>query len=760
MTTLPTTIQEPIELSTRAPASAGGGAAAVSFGDIVAILRRRAALITVLFLLLSSMAVGGWLLAWRVFPLYSAEAFVECISDVPKMGFMLTVDRPDQREQERFMATQAHHVTSLDVLMDVLKAPEVRGTQWFEDTPEADLVIDFLDLVRAAPLRGTNLLRIAVRTRSQKDPHLIVNQVVTHYLNKVREYSTGGYRTERRNYEDELEAISLEIVAKQQDLAKQAAKLPPGQASGAGNIVMQEYAVQRAIVTQYELETQELEGLSAIYNQPGGAGISPEDTQMVELDPQVAMLANQQFQYSQQLEVLRKRLGSNHRQIKQIEDYLDVIRRQLQDTRDRRLDEITVYKNEQVRTAFLNSQHALLLAREKLADLTATLADMDTTAAQYMALEEDIMLLKQNRVLIKEYIRELDRVVTEKSGIQVHLRQRALPPLQRAFPRTYLISAGIAFSLFMAIGIALLVEFVDTLLRTPQDIIRHLRTPLLGMVPDADDEEVEINEIERAVTEAPQSMFAEAFRAIRTNLQFAAPSERQRSIVITSPRPDDGKTTIACNLAAIVALGGRRVLLVDGNFRRPAIHRFFPVKSSGGLSNILVGGGSFRDYVNATEIPNLDVLGSGPLPPSPAELVGSQQMRDFIAEVTGLYDQVMIDAPPILLATDAALLASRTNGAILVIRANANSRGIGSRACSMLSHVNAHLFGTVLNAARVRRGGYFREQLRTFYDYRLEEEEEASRTERALPESDSSAPESESSGSEEPGRQDESTSHT
>ena len=753
MTTLPTTIQEPIELPTRAPASAGagGGAPAVSFGDIVAILRRRAALITILFLLCSSMAVGGWLLAWRVFPLYSAEAFVECISDTPKSGFMLTMDRPSEQEQERFMATQAHHVTSLDVLMDVLRAPEVRLTQWFKDTPEADLVIAFQNLVKAAPLRGTNLLRIAVRTRSQDDPHLIVNQVVNHYLSKVREYSTGEYRDERGNYEDELEAISRDIVAKQKDLAKQAAKLPPGQASGAGNIVMQEYGVQRAIVTQYELETQELEGLSAIYNQPGGAGISPEDTQMVELDPQVAMLANQQFQYSQQLEVLRKRLGSNHRQIQQIDDYLDVIQRQLRDTRDRRLDEITVYKKEQVRTAFLNSQHSLLLSREKLADLTAKLTDMDATAGQYMALEQDIYLLTQNETLVSQYIRELDRVVAEQSGIQVRRRQPALPPLRRAFPGTYLIPAGIAFSLFIAIGVALLFEFIDTLLRTPQDIIRHLRTPLLGMVPDADDDEVEITEIERAVTEAPQSMFAEAFRAIRTTLQFAAPAERQRSIVITSPRPDDGKTTIACNLAAIVALGGRRVLLVDGNFRRPAIHRFFPVKSSGGLSNILVGGGSFRDYVNATEIPNLDVLGSGPLPPSPAELVGSQQMRDFIAEVTGLYDQVLIDAPPVLLATDAALLASRTNGAILVIRANANSRGVGSRACSTLSHVNAHLFGTVLNAARVRRGGYFREQLRTFYDYRLEEDEEGtSRKERALPGSDAS-------DSKEPQEQDEST---
>jgi capsular exopolysaccharide synthesis family protein len=173
---------------------------------------------------------------------------------------------------------------------------------------------------------------------------------------------------------------------------------------------------------------------------------------------------------------------------------------------------------------------------------------------------------------------------------------------------------------------------------------------------------------------------------------------------------------------------------VDANFRRPAVHRFFPIKSSGGLSNILIGSGTVRDYLSTTDIPNMDVLGSGPMPPSPAELVSSPQMRDFIAEVTEMYDQVILDAPPVLLATDAALLASRTNGAIVVLRANANSRGIANRSFGMIRHVNAHLFGTILNATQIRRGGYFREQLRTFYDYRLDEDGDGQG--RALPESD------------------------
>jgi capsular exopolysaccharide synthesis family protein len=123
-----------------------------------------------------------------------------------------------------------------------------------------------------------------------------------------------------------------------------------------------------------------------------------------------------------------------------------------------------------------------------------------------------------------------------------------------------------------------------------------------------------------------------------------------------------------------------------------------------------------------TGTPALDVLGSGPVPPNPAELLGGEHFRSFLKEVTSRYDQVIIDTAPVLLASDALVVATMVDGAILVVRANQNSRGIARRACRLLADVNAHLFGAVLNAAQVARGGYFREQLRTYYDYQSEAE--------------------------------------
>ncbi len=740
MTTLPTTTRERVELT--APASAGSSdvsSSGITVQEVVAILKRRTVLVFFLFLLFGAITVGSWLAAYLYFPLYPGEAFVECVSDKPKPIYTTANEALNQKEFERFVLTQANFVTSPNVLMEVLKTAEVKNTRWFKDHQDR-LFLDFEDLVHAGPQRGTNLLRISVQTRSPADPHIIVNQIVEHYLSRAKEFNVGEYRRERDSYQNDLESIVNQISAKQEQLGELQKRLPPGFASFSSNVAAEDYAEAKTSVAQLELATQELEGLYAVYTQPGGAAMSPEDTQFVESDPTIATLANNLFLVEQQLEIESGKLGSAHRDVIRLAQTRDVIEAQLNRLRQQRLDEVVAFRQEQLHAAWQSSQHALLLAREKLSDAVAYMADMDSVVTQYRALSEEIELLKTKREQINDYIGQVSRIIRERAAIRVELRQGAIPPLERSFPRFFLIPAGLALSLVFALALPLLLELLDTSLRTPQDVVRHLRIPLLGVLPDADDEEVDIPQLEKAVHDAPQSMFAEVFRSIRTNLQFTAPSDRQRSIVVTSPRPGDGKTTIACNLAMMLAGGGRRVLLVDANFRRPAIHQIFKIRSpGGGLSSILVGQSTLSDLANKTDIDRLDVLVSGPLPPNPAELVGSDRMVEFIAAATKAYDQVILDTPPVLLASDASVLATRADGAIIVCRARVNSRGIGGRACTLLRRVEAHVFGGILNAAQVRRGGYFREQLRTYYDYRADGDDYGDATS-ALPRDDAPSP--------------------
>jgi len=362
-----------------------------------------------------------------------------------------------------------------------------------------------------------------------------------------------------------------------------------------------------------------------------------------------------------------------------------------------------------------------MLAQEQLAEAVAGQQDLDRKMAEYTTLNDELLLLKTQKARTSDFIREINRVVKERQTIRVGVVQKAIDPLEKSSPNVILLPVGVVMALVVAMGMALLVELTDTSVRTPQDIVRHLNVPMLGVVPDVDDEEVPIEQVETAVRDAPHSMMVEAFRTIRTNLQFSAPAERQRTIIVTSPRPEDGKTTVASNLAAALAQGGRRILLVDANFRRPALHRIYGKEGAKGLSNLLVGEGTLETLVRKTDIANLDVLLSGPIPPNPAERLASPQLREFLGSAVERYDQIIIDVPPVLLVSDAVVLSTSVDGAIVVCRAKENSRGAARRCCDLLLRVNAHLFGAVLNAAQVRRGGYFREQMATFYDYQPEE---------------------------------------
>ena len=152
----------------------------------------------------------------------------------------------------------------------------------------------------------------------------------------------------------------------------------------------------------------------------------------------------------------------------------------------------------------------------------------------------------------------------------------------------------------------------------------------------------------------------------------------------------------------------------------PDLHQVFDSGRKHGLSNILVGDGSLNSYITKTPIPALDILPTGPVPPNPAELLGSEHCRALLQEAAKRYDQVLIYVSPVLLASDALVLGPHVDGVVLVFRARENSRGAARRACNLLADVGAHLFGAVLNAAQVTRGGYFREQFRDYYDYQAD----------------------------------------
>jgi len=205
----------------------------------------------------------------------------------------------------------------------------------------------------------------------------------------------------------------------------------------------------------------------------------------------------------------------------------------------------------------------------------------------------------------------------------------------------------------------------------------------------------------------PKSAVAEAFRTLRTNIGFSTYSGANKAILVTSPAPDDGKSTVCANLGVVMAQAQSRVLLVDCDLRKPTIHKFFDLDNRLGLTNLLAQNRPLDDVVYATRVDELYVIPSGPIPPNPSELLGTAQMGDLIKRLRGAYDVVLMDAPPVIAVTDAVLLAPQADSVLLVLKAGTTRIEVALEARNALQNAGAKSIGVVLNVIKANGGGYY-----------------------------------------------------
>ena len=205
----------------------------------------------------------------------------------------------------------------------------------------------------------------------------------------------------------------------------------------------------------------------------------------------------------------------------------------------------------------------------------------------------------------------------------------------------------------------------------------------------------------------PKSAAAEAFRTLRTNIQFAGLDQPCCSVVITSATAGEGKTTAVANFGLVAAQAGSRVCLVDSDLRRPALHRMFGLENTRGLTTALVQELPFAEVAQPTRIPHLSVLTTGPLPPNPAELVGSKRMRELLEAAASTFDLILCDSPPIISVADGVALAAQCDGVILVVRAGKVAFDVIQRATSQIEAVKGRILGVILNSVDLRRDGYY-----------------------------------------------------
>jgi capsular exopolysaccharide synthesis family protein len=216
---------------------------------------------------------------------------------------------------------------------------------------------------------------------------------------------------------------------------------------------------------------------------------------------------------------------------------------------------------------------------------------------------------------------------------------------------------------------------------------------------------------------APKSAAAEAYRTLRTNIQFAGLDRPCRSIVVTSATPGEGKTTTASNFGVVCAQAGARVCVVDADLRKPSLHRVFGMDNGRGLTTALIEGKTLADVALPTRVPGLSVVVSGPLPPNHAELAASQRMRDLLEVGARDYDLIVCDTPPVLSVSDAVALSAQCDGVVLVVSVGGVSTTALRRAAEQIDAVKGRILGVLLNRVDMKRDGYYAEYQRYYHAY-------------------------------------------
>jgi capsular exopolysaccharide synthesis family protein len=253
--------------------------------------------------------------------------------------------------------------------------------------------------------------------------------------------------------------------------------------------------------------------------------------------------------------------------------------------------------------------------------------------------------------------------------------------------------------LIAAISLVFMLEYLDNTVKTSSDVKNSLGIPVLGLIANykMGKQGKSASDHSLITLEETKSPISESYRSIRTNLEFVSLDLVSRKILITSSGPHEGKSFTVANLAVSIAQSGKSVLVLDADMRDPTQHKLFGLDNSHGLSGFLVQDQDYRDYIRETIVPGLMVLTGGPIPPNPAELVGSQGMKRLIEEAGEQFDMVIIDTPPVIEVTDAAILAQKVDGVILILASGDVDKDDVKTAKEHLDNVGAKILGAVLN---------------------------------------------------------------
>ena len=704
--------------------------------EVFGILRRHILLMVSLTIL--GFMVGGvsWYFLKKYIPKYTARTFMRVLPPIEKDPMTIVGGQVAKDIQYGNRVSMAGLMTQQSTLQRLIARDKIQETKWFKHfgkVRERSIVKAVDDLRKkfsAGAQRDGDYIVVSMTCGDAVESALIVNEMVDLFIASQRSSKKADVADKLARLQDQRDNIQRDLDASERALGEVRDRW--------GLTGLEEYQgqqFQHTITLRLNdlelaqnnliLEIRQLQSNIEDLEQLAVGPVNEQIENQIERDPIMVMLAQQLAMQEVGLAGRLTKFGENHREVRQAQELIDEIREK------RRIRKAEIA--EQTRQANLKNAQSMLMALqgrftelEKLRqEALAKQRELDLARIQYQQRASIRDERKQMLDSVKEQLEKLKIVLEDPETPKVQFVGPAPVPLEVSSPRwEFYFPGGTVLGFMFGVGLAFLIEMLNDLVRTPRDVGRYLHVPLLGVVPDADeDEQVRDIDLCHVVRQAPYSIISESYRQLRTNLKLSGPVESLKVLLVTSGTAGDGKTSVAVNLATTFVAENKKVLLIDANFWQPALYTIFPKQAveaeqaEFGLSTLLVGRCGYQEVIRPSGIEGLSIIDSGPLPSNPAELLGGTQMKQLVEQQRENYDYIIVDGPPVLLVSAAKILAKLADGTVLVFNAAATRRGAAQRTISELKEVDAAVVGCVLLGVKAMKGGYFQEQFRSYQEY-------------------------------------------
>ena len=590
--------------------------------------------------------------------------------------------------QTEFKIIQSHAV--LSKVIEALDLKNVWGKKFNNGQPlrDSDCETIILRNLELNPQRNTKVIDIKVYSDNPDEAAKMANQIAKSYHDYREDEFSDIKSSGIKSLEDQLEKQQKQVDSQQTvvDNLRQELGISDANSSANGPSPSLDYKNLEQLFAEKVQRTADYQEQAALLARLEAIKATNWDELKKALpiaapDAQLNSLLGELDQAQRDLLKLKSDYAEDHPKYQNAKAQVDDLTKKVDDRVDGVL--IGLETKATALKAHLDSLSDSIEAAKK--------ADIETAKldAPYFAAKEK---LESDKKWLEDLKMKLSVERTDKSlptARMVTIIGPAIPEQHPVKPNKPLnILLGVVFGLVVGIGLAFFIEYLDTSVKTIDDVERTLQAPVLGVIPQ---------NIGLIMDEGAESPHAEAYRVLRTNILFSRKDDNLNTIVVVSAGAGEGKSTTAFNLATIFAQNGSRVLVVDSDLRRPTLHRMINVTNSIGLTNYLLKQNTLDQVIQTTKVPTLHLMASGKLPSSSLGILSSSQMKDLISELKGRYDFVIFDSPPIMGVSDASILASEVDMTLQVIQYRRYPQPMNIRAKQMIEKVGGNLVGIVLN---------------------------------------------------------------